>query len=59
MRNRAMVSSGSGTQAIQAPLASTGTGRPSMLRLAGAVPPRIAPKRKDESHAWMTPVESG
>ena len=50
-RKEAIVSSGSGTHAIQAPLGSTGTGVPFTLRPAGPAPPRTVPNRNEESCA--------
>ena len=60
-RKAAIVSSGSGTHASHAPVASTGTGRPSMVRVSVTSPRRRVtfPKRKDESCAWMGTAVSG
>ena len=56
-RNGAMVSSGSGTQAIQAPLGCTATAAPFTVRLASPRP--TLPNRNAESRDWTTSVALG
>ena len=57
IRNGAIVSSGNGSHAIQAPLGCTATGVPFTVRTASPRP--ALPNRKAESRDWTTSVVLG